>query len=149
MLANDTWLESSAGILNLDNPNQITQRAYGNAVKGKYATSRSVATVLDWIYKGEISMNDSNLEGTARVSDHLDFYLEIIELTDVWDIPTLKTHIENRILRRADMFIRIENVSAVSEIVNLYNAKEVGKHCQAFMEINKAVVQRIDSEVCD
>jgi hypothetical protein len=149
MLANGAWAETSTGILNLDDVAQSNQRADGNrAGEAKYATKRSVGAVLDWIYKGGIAIDDdTHFNGNDRVSDRLDLYLEILQLADVWDITTLKTHIENRILRRTDVFIRVENVSAVGEIVNQYNAKEVAKHCKAFVEKNKAVVERIDAEV--
>jgi hypothetical protein len=149
MLANGAWAETSTGILNLDDAAQSNQRIDGNRIgEAKYATNRSVATVLDWIYKGRIAIDDdTNFNGTEAVSDRLDFYLEILQLTDVWDITTLKTHIENRIIRRTDVFIRVENVSAVGELVNQYNAKEVAKHCKEFVEKNKTVVERIDSEV--
>ena len=149
MLANGAWAETSTGILNLDDAAQPNQRTDGNRTgEAKYATNRSVATVLDWIYKGRISIDDdTNLNGTDGVSDRLDFYLEVLQLVDVWDITTLKTHIENRIIRRTDIFIRVENVSAVGELVNQYNAKEVAKHCKEFVEKNKTVVERIDSEV--
>lgn len=43
MLANGNWTESSDGIVNLDNPNQITEQTYGKTVERKYATKRSVA----------------------------------------------------------------------------------------------------------
>jgi hypothetical protein len=149
MLANGAWAETSTGILNLDDAAQPNQRPDGiRTGEAKYATNRSVATVLDWIYKGRIAIDDdTNFNGTDGVSDRLDFYLEILQLTDVWDITTLKTHVENRIIRRTDVFIRVENVSAVGELVNQYNAKEVAKHCKEFVEKNKTVVERIDSEV--
>lgn len=141
MLANRAWAETSTGILDLDS--EAPSRSRGNT---KYASQRSVTAVLDWIYKGEIFTDDTKLEGTESIASRLDLYLEILQLTDVWEIPTLKTHIVNRILNRTNNFIRVENVSAVSELVNQYNAKEVAKHCREFIAKNRAVVDRIDAE---
>lgn len=143
MFGSSNWVESS-GILNLDIPGEID-----TPTTEKYATARSVAMVLDWLYQGEVSVDDSKLESADSVADRLDLYLEVLQITDVWDIPTLKTHIENRIIRRAREFIRVENVRAVTALVNHYNAKEVAKHCQAFLDLNKEVVEHIQSRVSE
>jgi hypothetical protein len=89
-----------------------------------------------------LTLNDSDLKiNTEAVGTCLDLYLDILQLTDIWDILTLKIHIENCILRNATIFIRIENAQAVGEPVKRYNAKRVEKHWQEFANKNKVHVQ--------
>jgi hypothetical protein len=146
MLGTNDWIESSGGILDLDT-REKSGTTDNSTMSGKYATARGVTALLEWIYEGKVLIDDSNLDSADSVSDRLDLYLEILQLTDAWGVPTLKTHIENRILRRAREFIRVENVTAVSSLVHLYNAKEVANHCKAFMDLNKEVVEHIQSRV--
>jgi BTB/POZ domain len=126
------WKENSTGILNLD------EKSY---------TSDSVHSVIEWVYNGFLTLDDGNLESLDDVQNRLDHYLDILELSNVWDIPDLKSHVESRILTYAHVFIRVENVSDVFGIASSFNASQLREFCQRFIERNKTVVKLVeDSE---
>jgi hypothetical protein len=125
------WKEKSTGVLNLD------ERAYG--------TSESVRSAIEWVYNGFLELDDGVLEDLDDVQNRLDHYLDVLELSNVWDIAELRGHIENRILTYASKFIRVENVSDVSDIATRYNATNLEEFCESFIEKNERVVELVES----
>lgn len=125
------WKEKSTGVLNLD------ERTYG--------TSESVRSVIEWVYNGFLALDDGVLEDLDDVQSRLDHYLDVLELSNVWDIAELRGHIENRILTYPNKFIRVENVSDVFEIATRYNAATLKEFCENFIETNKRVVELVDN----
>ena len=130
LASSNEWRESLTGKLNLDNT--------------PYANAESVFAVLEWVYNGDINVDDTHLENNEVVT-RLDHYLDILQLSDVWDIPLLRTHIENRIIRNAVNFIRIENVREVGELTKGFNAQHVEEYCQQFCNMNRHIVEIIES----
>ena len=130
LASSNEWRESLTGTLNLDNT--------------AYANAESVSAVLEWVYNGDINVDDTNL-GNNEVVTRLDHYLDILQLSDVWDIPLLRTHVENRIIRNAVNFIRIENVREVGEQTKGFNAHHIEEYCRQFCYMNRHIVEIIES----
>ena len=125
------WKEKSTGVLSLD---------------GKtYGTSESVRSVIEWVYNGFLELDDGVLEVEDDVKSRLDHYLDVLELSNVWDISELRAHIENRILTYARVFVRVENVTDVYDIASRYNAGSLKEYCENFIDRNKTVVELVDS----
>jgi hypothetical protein len=125
------WKEKSTGVLNLD--------------EGTYGTSESVDSVIEWVYNGFLELDDGVLEDLDDVQSRLDHYLDVLELSNVWDIMELRGHIENRILTYANKFIRVENVSDIFNIAARYNAGDLKKFCEDFIETNRDVVDLVEN----
>ena len=128
----ETWKESRTGNVNVDST--------------PFATPDSVTFVVDWVYSGCVNINDdiANLD-IDSVDRRLNHYLDVLQLTDYWDIPLLKAEMENFILRHAVYFIRVENVRAVGNIAEQCNAAMLLSYCQSFEDSNKEVVEMINS----
>jgi hypothetical protein len=145
------WKDLQMRTLNLDvsQPGEpSTSTSHSGVAKESYATADSVATVIQWVYNGRLNIDDTGImDNDDAVHARMDDYLDVLQLADVWDIPSLKKHIENRILRNAALFIRIENVREVRDVVKQCNAKEVEKHCQKFENLNNEAVSMISSAV--
>jgi BTB/POZ domain len=127
------WEEKETGVLKLD--------------KETYGTSASVTSVLEWAYNGFIELDDGMLkkDDLDQVQERLDHYLDCLELGNVWDVPEFRNHVENRILKFADLFIRIENVSVVHEMASRYQAGALKRHCVALISENKDIVNLVDN----
>lgn len=125
------WSEKSTGILNLD--------------ENSYGTSDSVRSVIEWVYNGFLTLDDGNLENLDVIQNRLEHYLDVLELSHVWDMPELGSHIESRILTYAQEFIRVENVSGVSDIAARYNASQLAEYCLDFIAKNKMVVELVEN----
>jgi len=97
------------------------------------------------VYNGFLELDDGVLEDEDDVKSRLDHYLDILELSNVWDISELRAHIENRILTYGHVFVRVENVSDVHDIANRYNAGRLREYCEDFIERNKRVVELVDN----
>ena len=123
------WKEKETGELNLDSES--------------YGTPDSVGSVIEWVYNGFLKLDDGALP-EDEVNNRLDHYLAILELSNVWDITALRAHIENRILNYADKFIRVENVSAVLDLAERYEAIDLMDFCENFMEKNRRVVELVE-----
>ena len=108
-----------------------------------YGTPESVHSVIEWVYNGFLELDDGVLEDAEDVKSRLDHYLDVLELSNVWDIPELRVHIENRILSYAHVFIRVENVSDVSDIAARFNAVDLKRFCNNFIKTNKRVVELV------
>ena len=124
------WKEKSTGELDLD------AKTYG--------TADSVGSVIEWVYNGYLKLDDGLLP-EDEVPGRLQHYLSILELTNVWDIPALRVHIENRILKYAGKFIRVENVSVVLDMAKDYNANDLEEFCEDFIDKNKRVVELVEN----
>ena len=87
----ETWKESRTGIVNVDST--------------PFATPDSVSFVVDWVYSGRLNINDdiANLD-IDSVGTRLNLYLDVLQLTDYWDIPLLKVEMENLILQTCRPF---------------------------------------------
>jgi hypothetical protein len=125
------WKEKSTGVLSLDGKS--------------YGTSDSVRSVIEWVYNGFLELDDGVLEDEDDVKSRLDHYLDVLELSNVWDISELRAHIVNRILTYAHLFVRVENVTAVYDIAGRYNAGSLKEYCERFIEQNKRVVELVDN----
>ena len=128
------WEEKRTGELNLDS--------------NVYGTSESVKTVIEWVYSGRLSADDSILVDLEVVQKRLDVYLDVLALANVWDMPELTKHIEFRILNTGNSeinFVRVENVSDVLHMARRFNANGLAKHCVDFIEKNKVVIQLVES----
>jgi hypothetical protein len=123
------WKEKSTGELDLD--------------AETYGTAESVGSVIEWVYNGYLKLDDGLLP-EDEVSSRLDHYLDILGLSNVWDIVALRAHVENRILKYADQFIRVENVSNVMDTAGRYNAKVLKEFCEDFIAKNKRVVELVE-----
>lgn len=123
------WKEKSTGELDLD--------------AETYGTSDSVGSTIEWVYNGYLKLDDGLLP-EDEVPNRLEHYLDILELSNVWDITALRAHIENRILKYANKFIRVENVSAVLDMAERYNANDLKIFCVDFIEKNKRVVELVE-----
>ena len=145
------WKDLQMRTINLDvsQPGEpSTSTGHSGIAKGSYATADSVAAVIQWVYNGQLNIHDAGImDNDDAVHARMDDYLDILQLADVWDIPSLKKHVENRILRNAALFIRIENVREVRDVVKQCNAKEIEKHCEKFENLNKEVVGMISPAV--
>ena len=141
------WNGSDAGMLNLDSENQprpsVANVESDLAKSSPYATVQSVASFIGWVYHGHLDIDDDAISDDEKA--HLSLYLDLLQLTEVWSIPLLKINIENRILRNATRFIRIDNVRYVRNIASQCNAKEVEKHCEKYEHINEKVVELAES----
>jgi hypothetical protein len=123
------WKEKSTGELDLD--------------AETYGTAESVGSVIEWVYNGYLKLDDGLLP-EDEVTSRLDHYLDILELSNVWDIVALRAHVENRILKYADKFVRVENVSTVMDTAGRYNAKVLKEFCEDFIAKNKRVVELVE-----
>jgi len=123
------WKEKFTGELDLD--------------ADTYGTADSVSSVIEWVYNGYLRLDDGLLPEDELIS-RLDHYLDILELSDVWDITALRAHVENRILKYADKFIRVENVSDVFKTARRYNANDLKEFCEDFIGKNKRVVELVE-----
>jgi BTB/POZ domain len=139
------WKESRERISNFGGQSRPEpSTATSGTTPEPYATPASVQAVIDWIYKGDLGLDDRTLTDTDdSVYERLDHYMEILKLADRWDITLLKKHVENRILSKADLFIRIEIVRGVRELASQCNASELEEHCRKFEDLNKMAVDRV------
>lgn len=127
-----TWKESRTGVVNMEST--------------PFATTDSVAAVVDWVYRGSLDIRDNVADlDTDTASMRLNHYMDVLQLTDYWDIPMLKKQMESLILRDAFYFIRVENVRALRSIAEQCNAAEVRTHCERLEDSNKEIVDMINS----
>jgi hypothetical protein len=146
------WKESTTGVLNLDPPSdsEPEEDEFAPAIvqrKTYYGTSAGVQSVIQWVYNGVLVLDDGNLQGASNdVENRLDHYLEVLELADMWDIEELRRHVENRILTRASVFIRVENVLNVRDIARRCNANLVVDYCEEYFQKNKDVVELVGED---
>lgn len=140
--------EGRTHVLNLDTESEL-ETSEGDVLNGSTTpskvTAESVASVIHWIYNECLDISDTNLANNKEVNLCLNQYLNILRLADIWDIPSLKIHVENRILTKANTFIRVENVRAVRDIAKQCNAREVENQCRKFQRANNAIVDVISS----
>ena len=131
------WKESSSGIINLEATNSMEQ----------VGTYESVGSVLEWVYEGLLTLDDGCLEiaTTEVVQARLDHYLDILELSNRWQIRELLEHVENRILACADKFVRVENVKEIGNIAKRYHAAHLEEHCENYISANEKVVALVAS----
>jgi len=151
------WTELESGILDLDKhfaPNDKQTQTSRDGItlcesaSGRpYGTAESVTLVIEWVYSGSISLDDATLVESKDIAARLDLYLDTLQLADVWDIPLLRTHVENRILVATRLFIRPENVQGVRDRAKEYNASALFKHCVETFQGNKDVVERVADDV--
>jgi hypothetical protein len=92
-------------------------------------------------------MDDGMLkkDDVDQVRERLDHYIDCLELGNAWDIPEFRSHVENRILKFADLFVRIENVSSVHELSSRYHAEALKGHCLLLISANKDIVNLVDN----
>ena len=129
-----TVLEARGGI----ESTEMTERLYG--------TSESVAAFVDWVYNGYLDLNDKDIkDDLEKVKARLDLYFDVLRLADVWEIPLLRVHVENLVLKSKGSFIRPENVQGVYERANDCDAKEIVKYCQEYKQRNESVVKNIEN----
>ena len=131
-LCSGEWKEKETGVLILDGET--------------YGTSDAVASVLDWVYNGYVELDDGALkeDDLDDVQERLDHYLDCLEISSVWDMPELRSHIENRILRFDRLFIRIENVSVILDLATRFEAEKLKAHCKEVIAANKELVDLVD-----
>jgi len=156
------WTELGTGVIDLDKElsleddettegrdgeaevevSQSTQARYSRP----YGSAESVGLVIEWVYNGALSLDDETLfEGEAIVA-RLDLYLDTLQLADVWDIPGLRTHVENRILGKSKLFIGPDNLQGVRDRAEEYNASEVFKYCVKVYERYKPIVEKVSKD---
>lgn len=138
LASSNEWKESLTGRLNLNETNS----SIGSP---SYANAECVSSVLDWVYTGLLSLDDTGLVTGEEITTRLDQYLDLLQLTDIWDIPKLKVVVENRIVQRAYQFIRIENVNDIHDLTKRFNASHVEKYCLEFCQMNKHIVDVIET----
>jgi len=136
-LACGQWKEMSTGVLNLDN---LDVKDNG---EGLYGTPHVVQSVIDWIYNGFLELDDGELGDENAIEDRLNHYLDVLKLADVWDIPMLRGHIENRLMKQWRKFIRPENVLDIKEIAESYNATGLRQFCDDYIEKNSTTVKEV------
>jgi hypothetical protein len=100
--------------------------------------------VIEWVYNGFLSLDDGSLDSTEEVGNRLDHYVEILQLAHMWDISELKTHVENRVLSQANIFIRVENVLAVRTLAGQCNANLLSECCEAFYQQNRDIIELVE-----
>ena len=138
LASSNEWKESITGTLNLD---EVTI----SSETPSYANAECVSSVLDWVYSGVLSLDDTNLVTGEDITTRLDQYLDLLQLTDIWDIPKLKVVIEDRIVQKAYQFIRIENVNDIHDLAKRFNASHVESYCMEFCQMNKHIVEVIET----
>ena len=142
LLVGRNWKESGTGILNLDEHTRPDEQSSSiNSMQRPYGSAESVRQVIEWAYTGVVDLDDGNFKDNVAVSVQLDVYLDILQLADVWDIPKLRTHIENRVLLNSKTFVRPENVDGILERVKEYNAKAVSGYCEEWRRENRGIVE--------
>jgi hypothetical protein len=110
-----------------------------------YGTSNSVASFLEWVYHGYIELDDGALkkDDLDQVQARLDHYLDCLEISNVWDVPEFRAHVEKRILRYEGLFIRIENVSDVLDLATRYHAEKLKAYCNEVISANKDLIDLV------
>ena len=160
-ISGNEWKESRSGILNLDEEEQKTRdtQSGGSTVAEEtqgsrsserrdrlYGTAESVASVIEWVYDASLNLDDDNLRDLDAVKARLDHYFDILQLAEVWGIPLLRSHVENRVLRHKEVFIRPENVRGVGERAKDCEAAEIVRYCQTYLESNGHVVKVVEAD---
>jgi hypothetical protein len=112
-----------------------------------FYTSESVSAFVDWVYSGFIDLDDRAIKGDLeKVKARLDVYFDVLRLAKFWEIPLWRVHVENRVLKLKDVFIRPENVRGVNERANDYDAKEIVKYCKEYVQRNESVVENVEKD---
>lgn len=146
VLACGTWKENSSGVIIFDASEVSESVEQATGILNQFSvTSSCVQSVLEWVYNGFLFLDDGNLEDDDNVKDRLDHYLDLLHISDMWDIPELRTHVENRILTRSTLFIRIENVADVLKIANEYNSTGLKGFCEDYLEKNRGLVELVEA----
>ena len=158
-ITGNEWKESKSGILDLDEEqSRYTQSEGSTDAEGRqgsssserrdrlYGTAESVASVIEWVYEASVNLDDDNLTEVDKVKARLDHYFDILQLADVWGIPLLRSHVENRVLNQKKVFIRPENVRGVYERANDCEAGRIAEYCQTYMEDNERVVKVVEAD---
>ena len=154
------WKESKTGVLNLDDdvnnekaeleltPTAETDNSHPTKCIGRlYGTAESVAAVIEWVYTGVIELDDRAIENDVNaIIARLELYFDILQLADVWEIPLLRVHVENRVLEHKKTFIGPETVRAVQERANEYHAQKIVMYCQEYVQINGNKVEIIEND---
>jgi hypothetical protein len=140
------WKENSSGVINLD-ARQVPDTAESKTVVLNQftITAGCIQSVLQWVYNGFLFLDDGNLKDEDDIKDRLDHYLDLLHISDMWDIPELRTHVENRILTCSTLFIRIENVADVLKIASEYNATRLKEFCEDYFAKNRGLVELIEA----
>lgn len=104
-------------------------------------TAHTVSTMLQFLYTGGFPAipNDTN------TTQNLEHMMDCLVAADKWDMVTLKIYIEEMILQQD--FIRPENVRQVLGIAREVQAKALSQCCEAYIKVNRKVVERIDYPV--
>jgi hypothetical protein len=140
-LACGQWKESSTGILNLDEtPESDTTVASTNRTS-QYGGAKAVNSVVEWTYNGFLELDDGEFQNDDGIEDRLNHYLDVLKLADMWDIPELRVHIENRVMQGGKVFIRPENVTPVKELATEYHANGLIEYCDAYIAKNLDAVK--------
>lgn len=140
-LACGQWKESSTGVLNLDDTQG--EPATAGAQTTQYGGFEAVQAFVEWTYNGFLELDDGAFPDETAIEERLNHYLDVLKLADMWDIPELRVHIENRIMQGGKIFIRPENVKQISELATEYRADELVKYCGTYTARNQEAVNAV------
>jgi hypothetical protein len=109
----------------------------------QYGGAEAVQSVVEWTYNGFLELDDGDFPNDAEVEERLNHYLDVLKLADMWDIPELRVHVENRVMQGGKIFIRPENVTSVKEIVRGYQAGSLVGYCDTYIGRNQEAVKAV------
>ena len=105
-----------------------------------------MASVIEWVYDASLNLDDHSLTDVDAVKARLDHYFDILQLAEVWGIPLLRSHVENRVLKQKEVFIRPENLRGVYERANDCSAERIAEYCRSYLNDNRRIVEVVEAD---
>jgi len=145
ILHQSQWKESWEYISVFDDQNRSESSITVNQINSEsYIILESIQIIIDWIYKKEFDLDNHMIKDTDNIIyKHLNHFMKILNLMNEWDISLLKKNMKNHILSRMNLFIYIEIIHEVREIINQCNINELKKYHRKFERLNKMMMNRI------